>query len=102
MPKMTREEAEKMVGKRTARSGEDKSSGPNWQRRAMDAVVRERSGVGALPADPLRNPGAILEDRLKKAGAYSGGGSVKKYSGGGMVMRGTGAATKGKKFSRNG
>jgi hypothetical protein len=48
-------------------------------RRAIDEAhatpKAERSGVGALPADPLRNPGAILRDREKRAG-YAEGGAV--------------------------
>jgi len=35
------------------------------------------SGVGALPANPVTNPGAILKDREKKATGYSKGGKVK-------------------------
>jgi hypothetical protein len=50
-------------------------------RRAIDEAhagsqqPAQRSGVGALPADPLRNPGAILRDREKRAG-YAAGGPV--------------------------
>ena len=49
-------------------------------RRALDAAQtavqpQGRSGVGALPADPLRNPGAILRDREQRAN-YAAGGPV--------------------------
>jgi len=33
--------------------------------------------VAALPADPVRNPRAIVEDRMRKAGAYADGGPVR-------------------------
>lgn len=42
-----------------------------------------RSGVGALPANPVTNPGAILRDREQKAGiGYADGGAVRSSTGG--------------------
>lgn len=37
----------------------------------------QRSGIGALPANPLTSPGAIVQNQMQQAGAYQWGGSVK-------------------------
>jgi hypothetical protein len=47
-------------------------------RRALDEAhaagqQQQPSGVGALPADPLRNPGAILQQRMQRANFAAGG-----------------------------
>lgn len=94
---MDRDQAEKMVGKRTPLPGAGKPAGENWAPKAASAPDTGKSGIGALPADPLRNPKAILADREKKAGLACGG-KVKKMATGGLV-RGAGAAVKGKRFS---
>jgi|GEM_PF-1267750 len=55
-------------------------------------LVTGPDGVAALPADPVRNPRAIVDDRARKAGAYAEGGKV-KCADGGQVK---GGAVKGK------
>lgn len=40
-------------------------------------AARQPGTVATLPADPTRNPGAILDDRMRKAGAYAEGGAVR-------------------------
>jgi hypothetical protein len=57
---------------------------------ALDVAWRDvpavsPAGVGALPADPVRNPRAITDDRMRRAGVYAEGGKVCDYSGGGAV-----------------
>lgn len=98
---MNRSDAEKLVGKKTPLPGAGQAPGPNWDAKApAGAASAPKSGIGALPADPLRSPKAITADREKKAGMACGG-KVKKYAGGGIV-RGAGAAVKGKRFTRGG
>lgn len=54
-----------------------------------------RYGVGALPANPVMNPGAITRAQLADAEqGMKKGGKVKKMASGGAV-RGTGCAIKG-------
>ena len=96
MGTMSRNDAEKLVGKKTALPGAGKEPGPNWTPSAASAPSG-RNGVGALPADPVRNPKAIIADRENKAGMACGG-KVKKMATGGII-RGAGAATKGKRFN---
>lgn len=38
---------------------------------------REPGTVATLPADPTRNPRAITDDRMRRAGAYADGGAVR-------------------------
>ena len=60
-------------------------SGANWDRRAAPPAPT-RSGVGALRANPIMNPRAIVEDRVRQAedGMFAGG-----------KVRGCGIASKG-------
>ncbi len=87
------EEARKMIGTRTQLPGGPKQQGPNFIARPMPAP--------AAPTKPPRenflNPREVNARRMKEAGLKCGG-KVKKYAEGGSV-RGTGCATKGKKFS---
>jgi hypothetical protein len=39
--------------------------------------AQQRSGVGALPANPVTNPGAITDARMRSAGAYAAGGPIR-------------------------
>lgn len=90
--KMSEAAIKKLLGTRTPLPGADK---PNRPLPKPVETPTKRSGVGALPADPLRNPKAIVEGRLKKAEqGMACGGKVKAYNSGGKV-RGCGAATKG-------
>jgi hypothetical protein len=91
--KPTREEMMKKLGKREPLPGAGKPTGPNWDRQAPESAPSGRSGIGALPADFLRNPRAIQKDREEKAGLKCGG-MVKKKAGG--MVRGCGVAVKGK------
>lgn len=88
---MDRNQAEKMVGKRTPLPGAGKPAGPNWTPKPAEAASSGKSGIGALPANPVTKPRAILDDREKKAGLAKGG-----------LVRGAGAAVKGKRFTRGG
>lgn len=94
---MDRSQAEKMVGKRTPLPGAGKPAGQNWAPKPEPAASSGKSGIGALPADYMRNPKAIIADREKKAGLACGG-KVKKHAQGGLI-KGAGAATRGKKFN---
>lgn len=94
---MNRDQAEKMVGKKTPLPGAGQAPGPNWAAKPAAAASSAKSGIGALPADPVRSPKAIIADREKKAGMACGG-KVKKYAKGGTI-KGAGAATRGKKFN---
>jgi len=94
---MDRDQAEKMVGKKTPLPGAGKPAGANWAPKPAASAPSDKTGIGGLPADPLRNPKAIIADREKKAGLACGG-KVKKMATGGLV-RGAGAAVKGKRFS---
>jgi len=79
----TREEAERMIGRRTPRPGEGKPPGPNWTPKPAEPDRRPRS-MGN-PSDPLglkKN----LRDREAAAGFKSGG-----------MVRGCGKATRTKK-----
>lgn len=91
--KPTREEMMKKLGKRDPLPGAGKAPGPNWSPRGEAMSAPARSGIGALPADYLRNPRAIQKDREEKAGLKCGG-MVKKKAGG--MVRGCGVAVKGK------
>lgn len=97
---MNRSDAEKLIGKKTPLPGAGDAPGPNWTPKPSAPASAPKSGVGALPADPLRSPKAVVADREKKAGMACGG-KVKKYAGGGIV-RGAGAAVKGKRFTCGG
>lgn len=91
MGKMDRDQAEKMVGKKTPLPGAGQPAGPNWAPKPAAAASSGKSGIGALPANPVTNPRAILDDREKKAGMAKGG-----------LVRGAGAAVKGKRFTCGG
>lgn len=101
---MDRKDAEKLLGKKTSLPGAGQPPGANWTPKAPApaASAPAKSGIAALPADPLRNPKAVLGAREKDAGLACGG-KVKKYAKGGMVkggmVKGAGSATRGKKFS---
>ena len=94
---MDRDQAEKLVGKKTPLPGAGQPAGANWAPKSAPAPSTDKTGIGSLPADPLRNPKAIVADREKKAGMACGG-KVKKMASGGLV-RGAGAAVKGKRFT---
>ena len=94
---MDRDQAEKLVGKRTPLPGAGQPAGANWAPKGAASPSSNKSDIAALPADPVRSPKAIIADREKKAGMACGG-KVKKMASGGLV-RGTGAAVKGKRFS---
>jgi len=90
----TREEAEKLIGKRTPRLGEGKPPGPNWTPKPEEAERKppepERRGrrMGNL-SDPLGLKKS-LRDREAAAGLKSGGmvrgcGTAKKGGGKGTV-----------------
>ena len=81
MGKMSREEAEKMLGKRTPLPGAGEKAGPNWEKKKEE--YRPTSG-GSL-GDPLGLK-KTLKDREK---GYTAGGKV----------RGCGIAKRGKNFS---
>lgn len=81
MAKLSREEAERMVGKRTPLPGSGNKPGPNWEKKKEEYRPTTDGSLG----DPLglkKN----LKDREK---GYAVGGKV----------RGCGAAKKGKNFS---
>lgn len=94
---MNRDQAEKMVGKKTPLPGSGQAPGANWAPKPSAAASSSKRGIAALPADPVRSPKAIIADREKKAGLACGG-KVKKHAQGGLI-KGAGAATRGKKFN---
>lgn len=90
------EEARKLIGKRTPLPGGPKQQGPNFLiKREPDAEAAEPAKKP--PREDFLNPRVVNARREREAGLACGG-KVKKYAGGGSV-RGTGCATKGKKFS---
>ena len=46
---------------------------------APQAQQPAKYGVGALPANPVTNPGAIIADRERKAQGFAGGGEVRGF-----------------------
>lgn len=70
------------VGTRTPLPGASTGGGLSREAilAALDAAQQPQQqapyGIAALPADPLRNPGAIVRDRERQAGSYSSGGMV--------------------------
>lgn len=94
---MNRDQAEKMVGKKTPLPGSGQAPGANWAPKPSAAASSAKTGIAALPADPVRSPKAIIADREKKAGLACGG-KVKKHAKGGLI-KGAGAAIRGKKFN---
>lgn len=98
--RLSREEVMKRLGKRDPLPGGAKQLSPQMKAAIVEAAASApaRSGIGALPANPVMNPRAIAEDRLRRAeSGMKCGGKVKKMAGGGAV-RGSGCATKGTKF----
>lgn len=85
MAKMTRDEAEKMVGKRTPLPSQKGAGGLNDLPKTKTPPPKD-SRMGNL-ADPLGLKKS-MRDREAAAGLKAGG-----------MVRGTGCATKGKKFS---
>jgi hypothetical protein len=74
--------AEPRVGSRTPLPGGSTSGG--MSREAILAALsdahaqgQQRSGIGALPANPVTNPGAINDARMRSAGAYASGGAIR-------------------------
>lgn len=71
---------EPMIGSRTPLPGA--GTGGGMSREALiQALLAGRpqtgpTGVGALPANPVMNPQAILQNRMQQAGAYAHGGEV--------------------------
>lgn len=91
MARPTREEAEALLGKRTALPGGPKNRGTNFDLPKLTSTKEE-------PAADFRgvtNPRRVIDDRLKKAEVgMACGGKVKRYASGGSV-RGCGIASKG-------
>lgn len=48
-------------------------------------IVMTKNGLAVLPANPLTNPKAILEQQLQEAGYACGGPVMKDYMGGGSI-----------------
>lgn len=94
MDKPTREEAEKLIGKRTPLPG-GKGIGADMKVDAGQAAEKSRTASGTkLTGDPVK-----LKETLKKrmGDEYKSGGKVcgKKYASGGSV-RGSGCESRGK------
>lgn len=91
--KLSEAELAKLIGKITARPGAGKPSGPNFTPKAVEVVAPGRTGIAALPTNPVTNPEGITRARMAAQGLACGG-KVKKHAAGGKV-RGCGAAMKG-------
>ena len=91
--KLSEAELAKLIGKITSRPGAGKPSGPNFTPKAVEVAAPGRTGIAALPTNPVTNPGGLLRARMMEHGLACGG-KMKKHAGGGKV-RGCGAATKG-------
>jgi hypothetical protein len=91
--KLSEAELAKLIGRITPRPGAGKPSGPNFVPRPVEVAAPGRTGIAALPTNPVTNPEGIMRARMAAQGMACGG-KVKKHAGGGKV-RGCGAATKG-------
>jgi hypothetical protein len=96
--KLSRDEVLKRLGRRDPLPGGPAQLSPQMKA-ALAAEVASapaREGVGALPANPVMNPRAIVEDRLRRAeSGMKCGGKVKKKMATGGSVRGVGCAQKG-------
>jgi hypothetical protein len=112
--KLSEEAVRKLLGTRTPLPGADQGPGANWTPRKGPKAPSGKTGIAGLPANPVTDPGAILQQQLEDAGADGNspqqpapgsqpgmkrGGKVKKMASGGSV-RGCGMATKGKTKGR--
>lgn len=76
--------SEPVIGSRTPLPGATAgSTGGGMSRDALIAALMappasapQRTGVGALPVNPLMRPGAITANQMQQAGAYAKGGAV--------------------------
>lgn len=70
---------EPVVGSRTPLPGGSTGGGMSKAQiiaALMQPPPPQRTGIGALPANPVTHPQAILQNQLQQAGAYRGGGEV--------------------------